>query len=395
MGEIGAFCRASSSVEFISSHSPVDPARLKTLLAKATIQYKSLDQLGSEAAEHAIESILNDIRGSTFQVEAGISLARGIYARLGECGNEVADARTVSSSGPSVLTFVDGLEFTYRLTEDDLVNVFSRFGSVTGVSISPDGSNAVVTLGSALQANVATTELNGKPLCGFPRSILRVMPYGWNSSGNTPASVVPLIRKYTCRFDIQIENDKDFHVARRIIGQKGCNMKRIVKQAGYDAKLRLRGRGSGFLEGSQKQESQEPLHLCVSCKEFEGYKSAVDQVDELLREIYREFKEYCMMKGQTYPENLRVIMQENPLLYQPGTLEVNVSPPLTPVEACNQWESLDVEQLIEARNEARRTCNFKEADRIRDILKSRGIGLMDEPGGRGRGTDVTSWRVWR
>jgi cysteinyl-tRNA synthetase len=57
--------------------------------------------------------------------------------------------------------------------------------------------------------------------------------------------------------------------------------------------------------------------------------------------------------------------------------------------------SLEIEQLIEARNEARRMCNFKEADRIRDILRSRGIGLMDEPGGRGRGTDVTTWRFWR
>ena len=51
-----------------------------------------------------------------------------------------------------------------------------------------------------------------------------------------------------------------------------------------------------------------------------------------------------------------------------------------------------VERLIEERNEARRVCNFKEADRIRDLLKSHGIGLMDEPGARGKGKDVTSWR---
>lgn len=28
--------------------------------------------------------------------------------------------------------------------------------------------------------------------------------------------------KYTCRFEIQIENDKDFQVARRLIGAKVC-----------------------------------------------------------------------------------------------------------------------------------------------------------------------------
>jgi hypothetical protein len=32
--------------------------------------------------------------------------------------------------------------------------------------------------------------------------------------------------KYTCRFEIQIENDKEFQVARRLIGAKGCNMKK-------------------------------------------------------------------------------------------------------------------------------------------------------------------------
>lgn len=31
-------------------------------------------------------------------------------------------------------------------------------------------------------------------------------------------------------------------------------------------KLRLRGRGSGYKEGPNKAESDDPLHLCISCK---------------------------------------------------------------------------------------------------------------------------------
>jgi len=31
-------------------------------------------------------------------------------------------------------------------------------------------------------------------------------------------------------------------------------------------KLRLRGQGSGFKEGPDRKESNEPLHLCVSSK---------------------------------------------------------------------------------------------------------------------------------
>jgi len=68
--------------------------------------------------------------------------------------------------------------------------------------------------------------------------------------------------KFTCRFDIQIENDREFQVARKLIGAKGCNMKRIIEMCirenkdkhSQDAlKLRLRGRGSGFKEGPSQQ----------------------------------------------------------------------------------------------------------------------------------------------
>ena len=65
--------------------------------------------------------------------------------------------------------------------------------------------------------------------------------------------------KYTCRYEIQIDNEKEFQVARRVIGSKGANMKRIIEECseGFDksvnpyeiVKLRLRGKGSGFKEG--------------------------------------------------------------------------------------------------------------------------------------------------
>ena len=51
--------------------------------------------------------------------------------------------------------------------------------------------------------------------------------------------------------------------------------------------------------------------------------------------------------------------------------------------------------MIEKRNLARKACNFKEADRLREELRIRGIALLDEPGGRGKGTEVTTWRYWR
>ena len=43
--------------------------------------------------------------------------------------------------------------------------------------------------------------------------------------------------------------------------------------------------------------------------------------------------------------------------------------------------SVDVEKLIEERNEARANKDFKRADEIRDILKEKGIVLEDLPEG--------------
>jgi hypothetical protein len=52
----------------------------------------------------------------------------------------------------------------------------------------------------------------------------------------------------------------------------------------------------------------------------------------------------------------------------------------------------EIKKLIEERNKARRESKFEEADRIRNYLKSKGIALMDEKGGRGKGSEVTTWK---
>jgi len=60
------------------------------------------------------------------------------------------------------------------------------------------------------------------------------------------------------RFDIYLDSTKDFNIAKRIIGPKGNNMKKILDDVKSKkkqltgavdsiAKIRLRGKGSGFL----------------------------------------------------------------------------------------------------------------------------------------------------
>jgi len=124
---------------------------------------------------------------------------------------------------------------------------------------------------------------------------------------NSPSRV----RKFTCRFDVGIQNERIFQVARRIIGSKGANMKKIFKDTG--AKLRLRGQGSGFLEGTSQQESPEALHLCVSAKKIDEYQLAVRKIEELLQGVYREYRAHCKQKDLATP-NLRVVCREHPLV---------------------------------------------------------------------------------
>ena len=120
--------------------------------------------------------------------------------------------------------------------------------------------------------------------------------------------------KYTCKYEILIAKDKDFQVARRLIGSKGCNMKNIVngcKSRPDDpdrVKLRLRGQGSGFKEGPDNKESDEPLHLCISSKNPEDMKKACLLVDDLLDKIHEEYKKYCQ-ENNVNPINTKIAMR--------------------------------------------------------------------------------------
>jgi len=375
----------------------------------------------------------------------------------------------------AVSVSVEGMKFQYQLTEDDLMKVFSRYGSVRTIRVDEAGSSAVITFMTFPDAQAAMSDLNGKVLNGL-EGTLRInwlpspnlpppypgMPFpSWGFPPGAPApgaswpgvppatSAAPAIaaartttqaieksppgnksqRKYTCRFIIGIENDKDFQVARRIIGAKGANMKRIVRQT--EAKLRLRGVGSGYFEGAGQKESSEPLQLCISCTSSDGYKTAVKNVEDLLHRVYDEYRQFCKESGKEAP-NLEINFTENQLVYNsrsafaggaslfpededggpdsPGKEKKKgggkggmKKPDATNGTALaergepgpNAPTVEEIEKFIDERNEARRANNFPEADRIRQLLHARGVALMDEPGGRGRGTEVTTWRYWR
>ena len=127
------------------------------------------------------------------------------------------------------------------------------------------------------------------------------------------------VSKFTCKYEIPIKNLPGFSVARKIIGHRGKNMKYILEQLKNNCfggpiqdviKLRLRGQGSGFKEGPNNCESPEPLHLCVSSKYHEKYVEACKLVENLLKDVFCEYNNFCRYKGkplQTY----RISKMEN------------------------------------------------------------------------------------
>ena len=343
--------------------------------------------------------------------------------------------QTVTMAAPTgVHVCVEGVPFQYQLTEDDLMKVFSRYGTVSNITVMDEGGSAVVQYSLAADAARAQSFLDGKVLNGV-QGALRVtlfpsVPSGRQTYESPGVSVPSAQKKYTCRFEIPADVEKDFGIARRIIGQKGINMKKIVSSlhSADAAKLRLRGRGSGFLEGPLKQESNEILHLCVSCRDAESYRLVLSEVTTLLEDVYRQYAEWCHERGlvRTIP---RVAPKEHPSDYfqssdygsrqtftpawdpwkaqgaygrSPSPMSYSThagnsatqTPPdlVSPSGTRCPLDVATIERLIEERNEARRVCNFKEADRIRDLLRAHGVGLMDEPGARGKGREVTSWR---
>lgn len=121
--------------------------------------------------------------------------------------------------------------------------------------------------------------------------------------------------KYTCRFEILLDNDQEFQISRRLIGPKGCNMKKIVETVGgtndfNEVKLRLRGKGSGYKEGPLNRESDDPLHLCVSSKHFDKYQQACKLAQDLINSVSEEYKEYCYKNNKTPLQRIYIKKEE-------------------------------------------------------------------------------------
>jgi len=104
--------------------------------------------------------------------------------------------------------------------------------------------------------------------------------------------------KYVCNYAVQIENDNMFMVTKRIIGKNGCFLKKIlqescIKYGDYSTKIRLRGKGSGYVDkGNNPSCDNEPLTLSVSSLNYPTYYNCCLLIDNLMKKIYDDYFEY-------------------------------------------------------------------------------------------------------
>jgi len=256
--------------------------------------------------------------------------------------NYMLNQKGIPTNYPCLRIEVDTDKRMLEFEPGDLQELFSNFGSVESITISPTRKNsAIIIFKDIVSAYLAQQSLHMYYLPTYhvrlnvkwnivedshllDHSVSRAQFENPFNSGSELESNVDTfvsrehIGKYICRFYIQIENDRSFQVTRRVIGPKGRNMKNILDACSKGCvgrtqevvKLRLRGRGSGFKEGPNHQESDEPLHLCVSSPYLQKYKEACEMCKELLNNVYTKYKEFCERRGKSKP-HLQIRMVEN------------------------------------------------------------------------------------
>merc|ERR1712136_717434 len=152
--------------------------------------------------------------------------------------------------------------------------------------------------------NCCKTKVNSSPVAalGVQKPILR--PTGrrhQQDAGRGRQQLSETVTgKYQCQFIVGIEEERKFKVMRKLLGPSGANMRAIVDRTG--AKLRLRGKGSRFLEGPDQVESSDPLMLCISVTYRRSYDVAVSMAWALMERVHQEYRGFCFRSGREVPE---------------------------------------------------------------------------------------------
>lgn len=89
-----------------------------------------------------------------------------------------------------------------------------------------------------------------------------------------------------------MENVPGFNLRAQVVGQGGAYVKHIQQETG--CRVQIKGRGSGFMENSTGQESDEPMYLHVAGPQPQQVEKAKELCEDLLKSVranYQRFKD--------------------------------------------------------------------------------------------------------
>jgi hypothetical protein len=229
----------------------------------------------------------------------------------------------------AIIVELEGLPYDFAFSEDDLYELFGRYGGVKLVefldpSISPD--IALIEFRDPADAIAAVNHLNNQSFLFDGHQVVLSLSFyddqtdqelqsklriataqAMQQSG--PAAVMTgssytkstsINGTWQCRFVIGAEKmDANFPIVGRIIGPSGSHMKSIHEKT--SAKLRLRGRRSNFREGPDNKETDDVMHLCVSSNDEVSYRRACEMVEALMGGVYTDYSSFCRVKGIPVP----------------------------------------------------------------------------------------------
>lgn len=125
-------------------------------------------------------------------------------------------------------------------------------------------------------------------------------------------------QKHIGTYFVQIEQDRNFNVVERIIGDRGKKIRAIIYSFPdynvHKLKIRLTGKGSGYRDSYRKceNETNEDLKIHVSSLSSSVFDGACCQLENMLKEIYSDFEAFL----KTRKESLIICPKEFRMSYK-------------------------------------------------------------------------------
>jgi hypothetical protein len=201
-----------------------------------------------------------------------------------------------------------------------------------------------------------------------------------------------MLGRLSKRLLVGIEDDRDFHVVKRLLGPGGMKLKRIVELAGRNVRVSVKGRGAVL---NEEEAGTDALALLITSQGLEaqqGLEYAIALAEKLIQEVHREYEEFCSAKdapvaaGPGYSSHPGTSCKRVPMPLQPATSEDGWISCRFPVGIAEDREFRVVSRLLgrkgenveriaaEARSAANKASSSFDRESGKTIVSIRGHG---------------------